>query len=395
MAIKWVDELDLTGKKVFCRVDFNVPLDDKLQVTDDTRIRAALPTLHHILKAKGKLICGSHLGRPKGKPDPKLRMEPVGARLAELLGGDYRVLVTDEPVGDGARRVVQEMRDGDVVLLENLRFDPGEKKNDPAFCKELASMAEAYVNDAFGTAHRAHASTAGVAALVPIKGAGFLIKKEIEFLGKLLGEVDRPYAALLGGAKVSDKVKVLENLIPRVNILLIGGAMANTFIKARGGELGASKVEEDSLDAARKIMESAEKRGVELVLPVDALAAASLDAPEGTVVPADRVPAGQMALDVGPETRKLFGEKLRGARTIFWNGPLGVFEKKPFAAGTLDAARAVAESNAVSVVGGGDSVSAVKKSGFADRISHISTGGGASLEFVQGENLPGIAALEG
>lgn len=394
MAIKWVDELDLAGKRVFCRVDFNVPLDDKQQVTDDTRIRAALPTIQHILKVGGKLICGSHLGRPKGKVVPELRMEPVGARLAELLGGDHRVLVTDEPVGDGARKVAQEMMDGDVVLLENLRFDPGEKKNDPAFCKELASMAEAYVNDAFGTAHRAHGSTAGVAALLPIRGGGFLIKKEIEFLGKLLGDVERPYAALLGGAKVSDKVKVLENLIPRVNMLLIGGAMANTFIKARGGELGASKVEEDSLSAARSIMASAEKRDVKLVLPVDAVAAPSLDAAEGTVVPADKIPEGQMALDIGPQTRELFAGHLRAAKTIFWNGPMGVFEKKPFAQGTLEAARAVAESAAVSVVGGGDSVSAVKKSGFADRISHISTGGGASLEFVQGESLPGIAALE-
>jgi phosphoglycerate kinase len=395
MAIKWVDQLALGGKRVLCRVDFNVPLDDNQNVTDDTRIRAALPTLRHILESGGKLICCSHLGRPKGKVVPGLRMEPVGAKFAELLGGDHRVLVTDEPAGDGARRVVQEAREGDVVLLENLRFNPGEKKNDPAFAKELAGMAEAYVNDAFGTAHRAHASTAGVVPLLEIRGGGFLIKKEIEFLGKLLGDVDRPYAALLGGAKVSDKVKVLDNLIPRVNQLIIGGAMANTFIKAQGGELGASKVEEDSLDAARRIIDSAKKRDVEVVLPVDALVADSLDAPKGEVVPADKVPAGKMALDIGPETRALFAEKLRAARTIFWNGPMGVFENEPFAGGTLDAARAVAESSAVSVVGGGDSASAVKKSGYADRISHISTGGGASLEFVQGETLPGIAALEG
>jgi phosphoglycerate kinase len=394
MAIKWVDQLALEGKRVLCRVDFNVPLDDEQNVTDDTRIRAALPTLRHILETGGRLICCSHVGRPKGKIVPSLRMEPVGAKFAELLGGDHRVLVTDEPVGDGARRVVQEAREGDVVLLENLRFNPGEKKNDPAFAKELASMAEAYVNDAFGTAHRAHASTAGVVPLLSIRGAGFLMRKEVEFLGKLLGDVDRPYVALLGGAKVSDKVKVLDNLIPRVNQLIIGGAMANTFIKAQGGELGASRVEEDSLDAARRIIDSARKRDVELVLPVDALVADSLDAPKGEVVPADRVPAGKMALDIGPETRALYAEKLKAARTIFWNGPMGVFENEPFAGGTLDAARAVAESSAVSVVGGGDSASAVKKSGYADRISHISTGGGASLEFVQGETLPGIAALE-
>ena len=254
MAIKWVDELALEGKRVLCRVDFNVPLDENQNVTDDTRIRAALPTLRHILKQGGKLICCSHVGRPKGQVVPKLRMEPVGAKFAELLGNDHRVLVTDEPAGDGARKVVQDMVPGDVVLLENLRFHPGEKKNDPDFAKELASLADVYVNDAFGTAHRAHASTAGVVPLVEVRGAGFLIKKEIEFLGNLLGTVDRPYAALLGGAKVSDKVKVLNNLIPRVNQLIIGGAMANTFIKARGGELGASMVEEDSIKAAQRIM---------------------------------------------------------------------------------------------------------------------------------------------
>jgi len=394
MAIKWVDELPLEGKRVFCRVDFNVPLDDNQSVTDDTRIRAALPTLQHILKAGGKLICASHLGRPKGKPVPKLGMEPVGARLAQLLGGDYRVLVTDEPVGAAARKLTQEMLAGDVVLLENLRYHPGETKNDPTFVKELAALAEVYVNDAFGTAHRAHASTTGVAEILSVRGAGFLMRKEIEFLGKLLGEVARPYAALLGGAKVSDKIGVLQNLLSRVNVLLVGGAMANTFIKARGGDTGASRVESDSLDAANKVLKNAEAKGVELLLPVDALVAGALDATESSVAPADRIPAGQMALDIGPKTRALFAEKLRASRTIFWNGPMGVFEQQAFAGGTLEAARAVAESGALSVVGGGDSVSAVMKSGFADRISHISTGGGASLEFVEGKKLPGIAALE-
>ncbi len=394
MAIKWVNELPLGGKKIFCRVDFNVPLDDQQRVTDDTRIRAALPTIKHILAQGARLICGSHLGRPKGKVVETLRMEPVGAKLAELLGGDHRVLVTDEPSGDGARQVVDQMREGDVVLLENLRFNPGEKKNDEAFAMEVASMAEGYVNDAFGTAHRAHASTAGVAALLPFKGGGFLIKKELEFLGLLLGEVGRPYAALLGGAKVSDKIGVLENLIPRVDLLLIGGAMANTFIKARGGDVGASRVEDDSLEAARRIIALAEKKGAELLLPSDVVAAAGLDATSGEVVAARAVPAGLMALDIGPKSRERFADKLRGAKTIFWNGPMGVFEKQPFAAGTLAVAEAVAGSDAVSVVGGGDSVSAVKKSGFADSISHISTGGGASLEFVQGKLLPGLAALE-
>lgn len=394
MAITWVDQLQFSGKKVFCRVDFNVPLDDQQRVTDDTRIRAALPTLQHILKAGGRLICGSHLGRPKGKVVPSLRMEPVGAKLAELLGGEYQVLVTDEPVGDGARRVVAEMGERDVVLLENLRFNPGEKKNDPAFAKELASMADLYVNDAFGTAHRAHASTAGVADHLGTKAGGFLIRKEVEFLGQLLQEVERPYVAILGGAKVSDKVGVIENLLGRVDALLIGGAMANTFIKANGGEVGTSKVEDEAVDAARGILDKARTKGVDLVLPVDAVVASSFDDTNPTTVAAAEVPADKMALDIGPESRDLFAAKLRRSKTIFWNGPMGVFEEEAFAQGTMAVAKAVAEADAVSVVGGGDSVSAVKQSGFADQISHISTGGGASLEFVEGKTLPGLAALE-
>jgi phosphoglycerate kinase len=393
MAITWVDKLSLRGKKVFCRVDFNVPLDGQ-RVTDETRIRESLPTIRHILKEGGLPILASHLGRPKGKPNPAMRMEPVGAKLVELLGGEHRVLCTDEPAGDGARKVVADMKPGDVVLLENLRFVPGEEKNDESFAKALASLAEVYVNDAFGTAHRAHASTAGMIPFMKAKGGGFLMKKEVEFLGRLLGKVEKPYVALLGGAKVSDKVAVLENLVGRVDMLLIGGAMANTFIKARGGEVGASKVEEESMEVARRILDSAAKKGTELVLPVDALAATSLDAAKGEVVPADKVPAGMMALDIGPATRAAFGEKLRAAKTIFWNGPLGVFEKAPFAEGTMEAARAVAASGGLTVVGGGDSVSAVQKSGVAAKISHISTGGGASLEFIEGKTLPGLAALE-
>jgi len=394
MPITWVDKLPLKGKRVFCRVDFNVPLDDQCNVTDDTRIRESLPTIRYILEQGGKLILASHLGRPKGKPNPKMKMEPVGKKLVELLGGEHQVICTDAPIGDAAKKVVSEMKEGDVVLLENLRFDPGEEKNDPEFAKGLAALAEVYVNDAFGTAHRAHASTAGMIPLMQAKGGGFLMKKECEFLGKLLGKVDRPYVALLGGAKVSDKVAVVENLLSRVNVLLIGGAMANTFIKARGGDVGASKIEEESLETARTILDRAVKQGVELLLPTDAVAAASLDAARGEVVPADKVPAGLMALDIGPKTRQAYGEKLRGAKTIFWNGPMGVFEKAPFAEGTMEIARAVASSGGVTVVGGGDSVSAVKKSGVSDKISHISTGGGASLEFVEGKQLPGLKALE-
>jgi phosphoglycerate kinase len=395
MPITWVDQLPLAGKRVFCRVDFNVPLDDQLRVTDDTRIRASLPTIQYILKAGGKLILASHLGRPKGKPNPKMRMEPVGARLRELLGGSWEVIVTDEPAGDGPRKVVQDLKENQVVLLENLRFHPGEEKNDEGLAKELAALCDGYVNDAFGTAHRAHASTAGMIPFVKgFKGGGFLMRKEVEFLSRLIEKPERPYVALLGGAKVSDKVAVLENLVSKVNALLIGGAMANTFLKAKGADVGASKFEEDSLDAARKIVERATRAGVELLLPVDLVAAESLDAASGQTVPAEKVPAGLMGLDIGPQTRAAFAQRIAGAKTIFWNGPMGVFEKAPFAAGTMEIAKAVAAAGGVSVVGGGDSVSAVNKSGVADKISHISTGGGASLEFVEGKILPGIKALE-
>jgi len=395
MPITWVDQLPLLGKRVFCRVDFNVPLDDQLRVTDDTRIRASLPTIQYILKAGGKLILASHLGRPKGKPNPKMRMEPVGARLRELLGGNWEVIVTDEPAGDGPRKVVQDLKENQVVLLENLRFHPGEEKNDEGLAKELAALCDGYVNDAFGTAYRAHASTAGMIPFVKgFKGGGFLMKKEVEFLSRLIEKPERPYVALLGGAKVSDKVAVLENLVGKVNALLIGGAMANTFLKAKGADVGASKFEEDSLDAARKISERARKANVELLLPVDLVAAESLDASSGQTVPAEKVPAGLMGLDIGPQTRAAFAQRIAGAKTIFWNGPMGVFEKAPFAAGTMEIAKAVAAASGVSVVGGGDSVSAVNKSGVADKITHISTGGGASLEFVEGKILPGIKALE-
>jgi phosphoglycerate kinase len=392
MPITWVDKLSLAGKRVFCRVDFNVPLDEQGRVTDDTRIRESLPTIEHILKAGGRLILASHLGRPKGKPNPKMRMEPVGRHLAEILHKD--VIVTDEPAGDGVRKVVSDLQDGQVVLLENLRFVPGEEKNDEEFARALAALADVYVNDAFGSAHRAHASTAGMIPFVKAKGGGFLMKKEVEFLGRLLGDVERPYAALLGGAKVSDKISVMENLVTRVNLLLVGGAMANTFLKARGGELGSSRVEEDSLETCRTILARAARQNVEVLLPVDVVAAGSPEDTRTQVVPATAVPAGLMALDIGPQTVAAFGERLRSARTIFWNGPMGVFEKEPFAAGTMAVAQAIATSGGLTVVGGGDSVAAVKKSGVAGKISHISTGGGASLEFVEGKKLPGLTALE-
>jgi phosphoglycerate kinase len=317
---------------------------------------------------------------------------PVAARLAELLGVD--VSLTDEPVGDGARKVVADLRDGGVALLENLRFTPAEEANDDAFARGLASYADVYVNDAFGTAHRAHASTVGITKYVAEKGMGLLMEREVKFLGKLLGEVDRPFVAIIGGAKVSDKIGVLENLLARVNQILIGGAMANTFLKAKGGRLGRSLVEEDKLALARAFLKKAEAAQVDVLLPRDVVAAAGINSESGRVVNAMAVPEDLAALDIGPETARGFGDAISRARTILWNGPMGVFESDPFAAGTIAVAQAVAATKALSVVGGGDSVAAVHKAGVADKITHISTGGGASLELLEGKKLPGLAALE-
>jgi phosphoglycerate kinase len=389
--IKSISDLPIEGKRVFIRVDFNVPLTPARGVADDSRIRAALPTVEHAIKRGARVILASHLGRPKG-PTPTLSLEPVGARLAELIGKD--VMLTDEAVGDGARKVVSDLRDGDVALLENLRFFPGEEGNDEQFARQLAGYADVYINDAFGTAHRAHASTAGMVPFVALKGAGLLMMKEIEFLGRLLGEVERPYVAVVGGAKVSDKIAVLENLLGRVNAFLIGGAMANTFLKAKGASVGKSRVEEDKLALARAFLKKAEDKRVEVLLPVDVIGAEGLDSASGQTVRAAEVPANLMALDIGAETAAGFANKIARARTVFWNGPMGVFEKKPFAGGTMAVARAVASSSGLTVVGGGDSVAAVNEAGVADKISHISTGGGASLEFIEGQTLPGIAALE-
>jgi phosphoglycerate kinase len=381
----------LSGRRVFIRVDFNVPLTPARGVADDSRIRASLPTIEHAIKKGARVVLGSHLGRPKG-PTPALSLEPVGARLAELLGKE--VLLTDEAVGDGARKVVSDLRDGDVALLENLRFFAGEEANDDQFARQLASYADVYVNDAFGTAHRAHASTAGMIKYVADKAAGLLMIKEVQFLGKLLGGVDKPYLAVIGGAKVSDKIGVLENLLGKVDAFLIGGAMANTFVKAKGGDVGKSKVEDDKLALARAFLKKAEDKGVEVLLPVDAVVATALDAEASAVVRADKVPADSMALDIGPESARGFADRVARAKTVFWNGPMGVFEKKLFAEGTLAVARAVAACRGLTVVGGGDSVAAIVAAGVADKITHISTGGGASLEFIEGKTLPGIQALE-
>jgi phosphoglycerate kinase len=393
MGIKTISELDIAGRRLFIRVDFNVPLTPEGKVSDDTRIRESLPTIKLAIEKGARVVLASHLGRPKGKADKKYTLEPVAARLAELLDAD--VALTDEPVGDGARKVVNDLRAGAVALLENLRFSAAEEANDETFSRELASYADVYVNDAFGTAHRAHASTVGITKFVAAKGMGLLMEREVKFLGKLLDDVERPFVAIIGGAKVSDKIGVLDNLLDRVDQMLIGGAMANTFLRAKGGHLGRSLVEEDKLALARAFLKKAEESNVDVLLPRDVVAAAGIKSDAGRVVQAMMVPEDLAALDIGPETARGFADAIARAKTIFWNGPMGVFESAPFAGGTMAVAKAVAEApGALSVVGGGDSVAAIHKSGLSDKITHISTGGGASLEFLEGKKLPGLAALE-
>ncbi len=395
MAIRTLDELDLAGKRTFIRVDFNVPTEGG-RVSDDTRIRAALPTVKHALSKGAKVILASHLGRPKGGPEPKYSMLPVGEHLRELLGKDTEVIVADDCVGEGVAKVVKELKPGQVLLLENLRFHPEEEKNDEAFAKELASIADVWVNDAFGTAHRAHASTAGMAKHVREKAAGFLMKKELEYLGRVLGKPERPFVAILGGAKVSDKIKVIENLMPRVDALLVGGAMAYTFYAAEEIPTGKSLVEKDKVDLAAKLLSIAEQKKVKLLLPIDHIAGTEpSNETERVEVKEKSIPDGLMALDIGPKTQSLFREQIRFAKTVFWNGPMGLFEKPKFAEGTRSVAKALAESGATTVVGGGDSAAAVEELGLAGKMSHVSTGGGASLEFIEGRELPGVKALEG
>lgn len=389
--IKTVDQLEVTSRRVFVRVDFNVPLTEDRKVADDTRIREALPTIKHLIGRGARVVLASHLGRPKKGKNPALSLEPAGHRLAELLAMD--VVLADDCIGDGPRKVVHDLRDGNVALLENLRFHPGEEANDETFARELARLADVYVNDAFGTVHRAHASVDALPRLMPDKAAGFLLQKELTALGKLVEGPERPYLAVLGGAKVSDKIGVIEALLNKVDALLIGGAMANTFLAALGREMGKSLVEVDKLALARDLLDKARQRNVEIVLPVDVVVAPSPEAPEGRTVGVDAVPHDQMALDVGPETVETFRQRLLRARTVFWNGPMGLFEKPPFAHGTLGVARAIAEAAAFSVVGGGDSVAAVQQAGLASRFTHVSTGGGASLELIEGRRLPGVEAL--
>ncbi len=382
-----VRDLDVRGKRVLVRVDFNVPVKDG-QVADDTRITRALPTIRHLLSEGAHPILISHLGRPKGEPDPKYAMDPVAKRLEELLGEP--VLKLDAAVGQEVEQALDEWDGRGVVLLENSRFYPGETKNDPEFSEQLASLADLYVDDAFGAAHRAHATTVGVAERLPA-AAGLLLEEEVDYLDGVLENPERPFVAILGGAKVSDKLGVIESLLEVADTLLIGGAMCFTFFKAQGYEVGDSLVEDDYLEEARRLMDEA---GDKLVLPVDVVVADRMEeSAESEVVGVDSIPSGKMGLDIGPRTVELFEEHISGAKTIFWNGPMGVFEIDAFAKGTEGVAHAVAESGATSVIGGGDSVAAVRKLGLEDRMSHISTGGGASLEYVEGKDLPGVAAL--
>jgi phosphoglycerate kinase len=393
-GIRSIRELPIEQKRVFLRVDFNVPLDGS-KITDDSRIREALPTIKHALERGARLVCASHLGRPKKGRDAKYSLEPCAARLAELIGQD--VALPEDCIGEAAKKVVFDLRAGQACLLENLRFHPEEEKDDEAFCRELAQLADLYVDDAFGSVHRAHASVHGLAKLYRDRGCGFLLEKEIASLGKIVAAPDKPFVAILGGAKVSDKIAVVESLLDRVSALLIGGAMANTFLAALGKNLQASLVEGDKLALARTLLEKAREKGVDLVLPVDVVVAASTEAAADATetVSVDAIPSGKMALDVGPKSIEEFSRRLARAKTIFWNGPMGLFEKPPFARGTFAIARAMADSSAFTVVGGGDSAAAVNMAGeaIAKKMKHISTGGGASLELVEGKKLPGIEVL--
>jgi phosphoglycerate kinase len=391
MTIQTVDQIEVKGKRVFIRVDFNVPLNEKHEITDDTRIVQSLPTIRSVIERGGKSILASHLGRPKGKRDPKYSLAPVVERLSKLLG--RRVGLGSDCIGEEVQKQVEGMKAGEVLLLENLRFHPEEEKNDESFSKALASLCDVYVNDAFGAAHRAHASTEGMTRYVKTLAAGFLMMKEVESLQRALVNPEKPYVAILGGAKVSDKIGVIENLMDKVTTLLVGGGMAYTFLRAEGIGVGKSLVEENQIGFSSTLLEKA-KGKVKLLLPQDHIAAERMDLQaKRQIVKNGMIPSDWLCLDIGPETVKAFSEEIRSAKTIFWNGPMGVFEMEPFSQGTFAIAKAIANSSAFSIVGGGDSVAAVNQSGVAGKISHISTGGGASLEYLEGKKLPGLEAL--
>ncbi|MEH7342797.1 phosphoglycerate kinase [Bacillus sp. JJ1532] len=391
MNKKSVKDVELQGKRVFCRVDFNVPMADG-KVTDETRIRAALPTIKYLMDQGAKVILASHLGRPKGKVVEELRLNPVADRLSELLGKDVKK--ADEAYGDTVKELINSMEEGGVVLLENVRFYPGEEKNDPELAKAFAELADIYVNDAFGAAHRAHASTEGIAHYLPAV-SGLLMEKELNVLGKALSNPERPFTAIIGGAKVKDKIDVIENLLDKVDNLIIGGGLAFTFVKAKGHEIGNSLLEEDKIELAKSFMQKAEEKGVKFYMPIDAVIADEFSQnANAKTVEINEIPEGWMALDIGPKTADLYSDVIHGSKLVIWNGPMGVFEWSKFANGTRTVAETLAEANETySVIGGGDSAAAVEKFFLADRMSHISTGGGASLEFMEGKALPGVVAL--
>ena len=390
---KTVDDINVKGKNVLVRCDFNVPLKDGV-ITDDTRINAALPTIKKLIADGGRIILCSHLGKPKGQVNEALTLAPVAKALSEKLGQEVKFAKDDEVVGANAKACAAEMKDGDVILLENTRFRPEEEKNGEDFSKDLASLADIYVNDAFGTAHRAHASTVGVTAFVDQAVVGYLMEKEINFLGNAVDNPVRPFAAILGGSKVSSKISVIDNLLEKVDILIIGGGMAYTFAKAQGGSIGKSLVEEDYIDYSKEMIAKAEAKGVKLLLPTDTVCAAEIsDDAEAKVVPTDSIPDDMMGLDIGPDTIKAFSDAIKDAKTVIWNGPMGVFETAQFAVGTKAIAECLTGLDATTIVGGGDSAAAVEQLGYADKMTHISTGGGASLEFLEGKGLPGVDCI--
>ena len=391
---KSIEDLNVAGKRVLVRCDFNVPMNDKAEITDDIRIKSALPTIEYILKNGGKAIIMSHLGRPKGEAKPEFSLAPIAKRLSELLNKEVIFADDDKVVSEQTKNIVNKMKNGDVVLLQNTRYRVEETKNGEDFAKELASLGDLYVNDAFGTAHRAHASNVGVSKQLP-SAVGYLVKKEIDIMGKAMANPEKPFIAILGGAKVSDKIGVIENLLDKVDSIIIGGGMVFTFLKAKGFEIGTSLLEEEKIDLAKEILKKAQSKGVDFLLPIDVVVAKEFkNDTEFKTVDVENMPSDMMGLDIGQKSVKIFSDAIKAAKTVVWNGPMGVFEMSNFANGTMEVAKAMAESDAVTIIGGGDSAAAVEQSGLDDKMTHISTGGGASLEFFEGKTLPGIDAIE-